>query len=156
MAKEYFVKEGDVDVLKDDVDKKISSPNTAGVGQILSVKAIDENGKPTAWEVIDKPESSSLGNIKIYNGSIRNIEVSPYNLYTTSVKITFPDDGFITVPDVVATVYETSTDDKVTFTVTITNITNTYCYARISCVSTRTNTSADSVYKSLKWIAIGE
>lgn len=57
MAKEYFVKEGDVDVLKDDVDKKISSPNTAKVGQILSVKAIDETGKPTAWEVIDKPGS---------------------------------------------------------------------------------------------------
>lgn len=57
MAKEYFVKEGDVDVLKDDVDKKISSPNTAEVGQILSVKAVDDSGKPTEWEVIDKPGS---------------------------------------------------------------------------------------------------
>lgn len=57
MAKEYFVKEGDVDVLRDDVDKKISSPNTAEVGQILSVKAIDGNGKPTEWEVVNKPGS---------------------------------------------------------------------------------------------------
>lgn len=57
MAKEYFVKEGDVDVLKDNVDNKISSPNTAEVGQILSVKAIDGNGKPTEWEVVNKPGS---------------------------------------------------------------------------------------------------
>lgn len=69
MAKEYFVKEEDIDVLKSNVDKKISSPNTAEVGQILSVKAIDGNGKPTEWEVVDKPESSSLGNIKIARGS---------------------------------------------------------------------------------------
>ena len=32
MAKEYFVKEEDIDVLKDNVDNKISSPNTAEVG----------------------------------------------------------------------------------------------------------------------------
>ena len=57
MAKEYFVKEEDIDILKDNVDNKISSPNTATVGQILSVKAVDENGKPTEWEVIDKPGS---------------------------------------------------------------------------------------------------
>lgn len=57
MAKEYFVKEEDIDVLRDDVDKKISSPNTAEVGQILSVKAIDGNGKPTEWEVVNKPGS---------------------------------------------------------------------------------------------------
>ena len=57
MAKEYFVKEEDIDILKDNVDNKISSPNTAEVGQILSVKAIDGNGKPTEWEVINKPGS---------------------------------------------------------------------------------------------------
>ena len=57
MAKEYFIKEKDIDILKDNVDNKISSPNTAEVGQILSVKAIDGNGKPTEWEVINKPGS---------------------------------------------------------------------------------------------------
>lgn len=57
MAKEYFVKEEDIDVLKNNVDNKISSPNTAEVGQILSVKAIDGNGKPTEWEVVNKPGS---------------------------------------------------------------------------------------------------
>lgn len=57
MAKEYFVKEEDIDVLKDNVDNKISSPNIAEVGQILSVKAIDGNGKPTEWEVVNKPGS---------------------------------------------------------------------------------------------------
>ena len=57
MAKEYFVKEEDIDILKDNVDNKISSPNTAEVGQVLSVKAIDGNGKPTEWEVVNKPGS---------------------------------------------------------------------------------------------------
>ena len=32
---------------------KIDSPQTAEVGQVLSVKAVDENGKPTEWEVVN-------------------------------------------------------------------------------------------------------
>ena len=57
MAKEYFAKEEDIDILTDNINKKISSPNVAEIGQILSVKAIDETGKPTEWEVVNKPGS---------------------------------------------------------------------------------------------------
>ena len=37
----------------------IPTPTTAQVGQLLSVKAVDENGKPTEWEVVDMPSGSA-------------------------------------------------------------------------------------------------
>ena len=40
-------------------DETISIPQTATVGQILSVKAIDENGKPIEWETIDLPKAAA-------------------------------------------------------------------------------------------------
>lgn len=58
MAKEYFAKEEDIGILTDNINKKISSPNVVEVGQILSVKAVDDSGKPTEWEVVDKPGSA--------------------------------------------------------------------------------------------------
>ena len=35
------------------LSQKITAPNTASVGQVLAVKAVDENGKPTDWETAD-------------------------------------------------------------------------------------------------------
>ena len=35
---------------------KINSPLTASIGQILEVEEVDENGKPTKWKTVDKPE----------------------------------------------------------------------------------------------------
>jgi hypothetical protein len=37
----------------------ISIPQTATIGQILSVKAVDENGKPTEWETITLPKAAT-------------------------------------------------------------------------------------------------
>lgn len=37
----------------------VSVPQTATVGQILSVKAVDENGKPSEWETIDLPKAAA-------------------------------------------------------------------------------------------------
>lgn len=37
-----------------------NSSQTAQVGQILSVKAIDENGKPIEWEVVDLPKAAAV------------------------------------------------------------------------------------------------
>ena len=37
----------------------VSIPQVATIGQILSVKAIDENGKPTEWETIDLPKAAA-------------------------------------------------------------------------------------------------
>lgn len=37
----------------------IPVPSTATTGQILSVKSVDENGKPTEWETVEIPEGGS-------------------------------------------------------------------------------------------------
>lgn len=37
------------------VAEKITAPATASVGQTIKVSAVDENGKPTAWEAVDTP-----------------------------------------------------------------------------------------------------
>ena len=37
----------------------IQSPSTASIGQTIVVKAVDENSKPTEWEVVDLPSGSS-------------------------------------------------------------------------------------------------
>lgn len=42
----------------------VSTPSTAQVGQLLSVKAVDENGKPTEWEAADMSESVTDDYIK--------------------------------------------------------------------------------------------
>ena len=44
----------------------IPIPKTASVGQVLAVKAVDENGKPTEWEVVDPMvvSSSTSGSTK--------------------------------------------------------------------------------------------
>ena len=34
----------------------IPTPESATVGQMLVVKAVDESGKPTEWETVDMPE----------------------------------------------------------------------------------------------------
>lgn len=39
----------------------IPIPQTASVGQVLSVKAVDENGKPTEWEVVEIPSGGGGG-----------------------------------------------------------------------------------------------
>ena len=47
-----------VETLSTEVNDSIKTPATAMVGQILSVKSVDENGKPMEWETVD----SSSGN----------------------------------------------------------------------------------------------
>lgn len=42
----------DVDGLQSALDGKIGSPATATVGQVISVKTVDANGKPTEWEAV--------------------------------------------------------------------------------------------------------
>lgn len=34
----------------------VIAPTTATVGQVITVKVVDENGKPAAWEAVDFPE----------------------------------------------------------------------------------------------------
>ena len=39
----------------------IPVPSTAEVGQTIVVKAVDENGKPTAWEAVDAADAEEIG-----------------------------------------------------------------------------------------------
>lgn len=41
--------------------------DTAAVGQIIKVKAVDENGKPTEWEAADLPEGGTSDYLKLTN-----------------------------------------------------------------------------------------
>ena len=47
-----------------DVLDYVPSPDTASVGQILAVKTVDENGKPTEWEAVGFPSGGESGGIE--------------------------------------------------------------------------------------------
>lgn len=49
-------KAADAKAVGDKIAEKIPVPATASVGQTIKVSAVDENGKPTAWEAADFPE----------------------------------------------------------------------------------------------------
>ena len=43
-------------VIGKSISGEIAAPETAEVGQVLAVKAVDQSGKPTEWEAVDLPE----------------------------------------------------------------------------------------------------
>lgn len=47
--------DGKVSTINENLSKAITAPQTASVGQILAVKAVDGSGKPTQWKVVDMP-----------------------------------------------------------------------------------------------------
>lgn len=49
--------------LEQAIKNKITTPSSAKVGQLLQVKKVDENGKPTEFDVVDKSEVG--GDIKV-------------------------------------------------------------------------------------------
>ena len=51
MFNEKLVTESEV---RTALEGKIGSPTTASVGQIVAVKSVDVNGKPTVWEAVDR------------------------------------------------------------------------------------------------------
>lgn len=50
-------------LLSEEISGCVIAPTTATVGQVITVKVVDENGKPTAWEAVDFP--SSVGNVDL-------------------------------------------------------------------------------------------
>ena len=48
------------------LDSKINTPITAEVGQILAVKAVDENGKPTEFEAVEMPSGGSDEKMRLF------------------------------------------------------------------------------------------
>ena len=54
-------KAADAKAVGDALDTKIPIPQTATVGQVISVKAVDDEGKPTEWEPVDLPSGVGGG-----------------------------------------------------------------------------------------------
>lgn len=76
----------------------IPAPATAEVGQVIAVKAVDENGKPTEWEAVDggsgDATSKEFDEIKKLTASTRLIEnevcIHPraeYNIVDTDIRL---------------------------------------------------------------------
>lgn len=68
---------------------KISVPQVAEVGQVLSVKAVDKDGRPVAWETISQ-SNGSAGGIALYS----SVSAIPYSFYYGSA-VTLNDDIYI-------------------------------------------------------------
>ena len=64
----------------------IPVPQVAEVGQILAVKAVDDAGKPTEWECVEKGGGSGDGYVNTYD----NITVSDKNTTKYSSEIIIP------------------------------------------------------------------
>ena len=67
----YYVKLDDK-FLSNNILDKISPPTTAEVGQMLIVKEVDESGKPTKWECVDRTHYSEGGGevVEIVNETV--------------------------------------------------------------------------------------
>lgn len=64
--------------------EKVTAPQSATVGQVIAVKAVDENGVPKEWECVDLPEGLS--------GSWNDLEDKPFGKETTISQIIEPTD----------------------------------------------------------------
>lgn len=66
-----------------DVTTPIYAPNIVQVGQTIIVSAVDENGRPTAWEAADMPQGGDVEYIGKYSTSeeVVGITANLENLY---------------------------------------------------------------------------
>jgi hypothetical protein len=62
-----------IDLDDDETKVFVEAPATAEVGQTIVVKAVDENGKPTAWEAVDFPSGGGGSGDK---GLVAHIETT--------------------------------------------------------------------------------
>lgn len=80
------------------VDEVVPAPATASVGQVIAVKAVDEDGRPTEWEAVDvKPKTwEKIGEIVVgedeleawYNFQItEDLDGEPFSL--SAVRMVF-------------------------------------------------------------------
>lgn len=63
--------------LKSDIPESIPVPATAEVGQVIAVKAVDENGKPTEWEAVNMDSGMPTiyytdGNVLYHDNNLNN------------------------------------------------------------------------------------
>lgn len=58
-----------------DTDEEAGGISTAEVGQTIVVKAIDDNGKPTAWECVDLPSGGGANLILFQCNGVHLMEV---------------------------------------------------------------------------------
>ena len=76
------------------IPEAIPVPATAAVGQMIVVKAIDENGKPTEWEVVDVP-SAPVTSVNGLTGEVQ-LTIPEVKEYTVN-GVTADESGNITI-----------------------------------------------------------
>lgn len=76
------------------IETKITSPLTAEVGQMIVVKAVDENGKPTEWEAVNVP-SAPVTSVNGLTGEVQ-LTIPEVKEYTVN-GISADESGNITI-----------------------------------------------------------
>lgn len=80
----------------------IPTPSTATVGQTIVVKAVDENGKPTAWEAVDKTDEVNHGRILAevnFTEDSTGVTVTDINADVTELTVAFRATTDVFAPD---------------------------------------------------------
>lgn len=95
-------------------------PSTAAVGQTITVKAVDENGKPTEWEAVDMPSV-----IYFYHGYFGDANTNAtYELFDAAF-----DRGYENTPIDITELYEgTYYKGRVSFITKSTGAYNVFYY----------------------------
>ena len=102
--------ENNVNELKDDLNQLseeiadcIKSPASAEVGQIVKIAAVDDAGKPTAWEAVDLPEqvqsdwnqNDDTATDFVKNRPFYKETLEPVPLYETAVELSLHSDDIV-------------------------------------------------------------
>lgn len=88
----------------------------ATAGQIVKIKTIDADGKPTEWEAIDIPSGSGLSGVESVNGQTGAVTIAASDLITSSSdanKVAIAEDGTLEVNSLTFDRILQSEDDEI-------------------------------------------
>lgn len=88
----------------------------ATAGQIVKIKTIDADGKPTEWEAIDIPSGSGLSGVESVNGKTGAVTITASDLITSSSeanKVSIAEDGTLEVNSLTFDKIIQSEDDEI-------------------------------------------
>lgn len=74
------------EAVQQEISGKIDAPQTATVGQVLAVKAVDASGKPTEWETVEKGGGSGDADSLLKALVLERTDL-PYQFYNGSVVV---------------------------------------------------------------------
>lgn len=88
----------------------------ATAGQIVKIKTIDADGKPTEWEAINIPSGSGLSGVESVNGKTGAVTIAASDLITSSSnanKVAIAEDGTLEVNSLTLDRILQSEDDEI-------------------------------------------